>query len=372
MQLDNENLKEIISVSEYIESFNDFLKKYEFRIKGEISELSVWSSGHVYFVIKDKDEEAVLNCIMWGGNYKMCDIELKVGMEIIVTGHANVYVKTGRFSFLADTIELIGEGALKKAYDALNKKLSEEGLFDLERKRKLPDLVQKIGLITSREGAVIHDFQSNLNKYGFEIIFVNSKVEGQSALKDLLDAVRTMKKQDIEALVIVRGGGSLESLQAFNNENLVREIANFPVPVIAGIGHDKDIPLVALTADYMASTPTAAALIISRSWDEVFEKVKAFTNIVKSLEMNIRQASEKITGLWENVIILFNNNLQNIYQKLELAQKTVSLNDPKRQLRLGYSITSYNDKIIKKIRGLKSGDMIKTQLEEGEINSKIQ
>ena len=372
MQPLNENSEKALSVSEYIEYLNDIFEQHELRIKGEISELNIWSSGHVYFTIKDKDEEAVLNCIMWKGNYQICDIDLEVGMEVIVTGHANIYAKNGKFSFIADTVELVGEGALKKAYDALKKKLEEEGLFAVERKRKLPDLVQRIGLITSKEGAVIHDFQSNLNKYGFKIIFINSKVEGQTALKDLLAAIQAMEKQDVEVLVIIRGGGSLESLQAFNNENLVRAIADFPVPVIAGIGHDKDVPLVALVADYTASTPTAAALIVGRSWDEALERMRAFTNIIKSLEVHIQQVGEEIADRWGNVVDLFSNVLKDTYQKFEMAQKIVLLNDPKVQLRLGYSITRRNGDIIKQAEELRVGDVIETQLEEGEINSKVQ
>lgn len=371
MQPRNENLEKTFSVSESVRYLNGILEQHELRIKGEISELNIWSSGHVYFTIKDKDGDAVLNCIMWKGNYQTFGIDLEVGMEVIITGHTNIYAKTGRLSFVADTIELVGEGALKKAYDALKKKLEEEGLFDAERKRKLPELVQRIGLITSKEGAVIHDFQSNLNKYGFKIIFINSKVEGQPALKDLLAAIQAMKKQDIEALVIIRGGGSLESLQAFNNENLVRAVVDFPVPVIAGIGHDKDVPLIALAADYIASTPTAAALIFGKSWEEAFEKIRAFTNTIKILEVHIQQVGEKIDDLWGNVVDLFGDTLQYIYQNLEMAQKIVLLNNPKRQLHLGYSITRRDGNIIKQAKELKSGDVIETQLEKGEINSEV-
>jgi len=244
--------------------------------------------------------------------------------------------------------------------------------FDnLSRFKLIRFLVQKIGLITSKEGAVIHDFESNLEKYGFKIIFVNSKVEGQPALKDLLSAIQTMKKQDIEALVIIRGGGSLESLQAFNNENLVRAIVDFPVPVIAGIGHDRDVPLAALAADYKASTPTAAAIIVGESWDEAFERVRAFINVIKNLEMSILQTGEKIDGLWGDVVDLFSSTLQDIHQKLEMAQKIAVLNDPRRQLHLGYSITRRNGNIVKKANQLKSGEIIETQLEEGKISSKI-
>lgn len=251
------------TVTEYIESLNFTLKEYKARILGEISEFKVASSGHVYFTIKDENGEGVLNCIMWGRTYSLCGIEFEVGMEVVVSGFPSLYAPRGSFSIICDVVELVGEGALKKAYDALKKKLENEGLFDVSKKRPIPEFVQKIGIITSREGAVIHDFLNNLGKFNFQVFLINSRVEGQEALKDLRDAIRTMRKQDIEILVIMRGGGSLESLQAFNNETLVREIASFPVPVIAGIGHDKDVPLLALAADCMVSTPTAVANLLN-------------------------------------------------------------------------------------------------------------
>jgi len=186
-------------------------------------------------------------------------------MEVIVEGMPNIYVPNGRFNFSVNTIELVGEGALKLAYDKLKKKLTAEGLLAVERKKTIPELPEKIGLITSETGAVIHDFLTNIGKYGFKIKFFNSRVEGQLAIKDLLKAIEYFKNQDIDVLVIIRGGGSFESLQAFNNEVLVRKIAEFEKPVICGIGHDKDIPLSALAADLLVSTPTAVTTVLNRS-----------------------------------------------------------------------------------------------------------
>jgi exodeoxyribonuclease VII large subunit len=186
-------------------------------------------------------------------------------MEVIVEGTPSIYIPNGRFNFGVNTIELVGEGALKMAYDKLKKKLDSEGLFDIERKKLIPELPERIGLITSETGAVIHDFLTNIGKYGFKIKFFNSRVEGQLAIKDLLSAIEYFEDKDIDVLVIIRGGGSLESLQAFNNEVLIRKIADFEKPVICGIGHDKDVPLCALVADLLVSTPTAVTTVLNRS-----------------------------------------------------------------------------------------------------------
>ncbi len=366
------DIKKTFSVAEYIEHLNLFFKDYEKRIHGEVSEMKCPISGHIYFTIKDASGEAVLDCIMWQRAYAMCGVKLERGMEVIITGHPNVYPKTGRLSFIASTIELVGEGALKKAYDALKRKLEDDGIFATERKRALPEFVNKIGVITSREGAVIHDFCNNIGHYGFEIKLVNSKVEGQPALEDLLAAVKTMRSEKIEVLVIIRGGGSLESLQAFNNENLVRAIADFPVPVIAGIGHDKDVPLVALAADHMVSTPTAAAHLINASWDVGFQKIRRFAHLIDTISAKIERDAQHMDYQKNAILASFENMVKQARYQLDAAQKNITSNNPERQLRLGYSITRHNGKILKEINSLQSEDTIETQVNNGRITSKIQ
>ena len=169
----------------------------------------------------------------------------------------------------------MGEGALKKAYDKLKQKLEKEGLFSSEKKKPIPEFPQRIGLITSETGAVIHDFLNNLGKYGYQISFVNSRVEGQIAVQGLLLAITYFSGKEIDVLVIIRGGGSLESLQAFNNEALVRKIADFKIPVICGIGHDKDVSLASLAADKAVSTPTAVTALLNRAWEKAIHDVVA-------------------------------------------------------------------------------------------------
>lgn len=231
----------IFSVSEFIEVLNVSFRREEIRLTGEICELKRAASGHVYFTLKDKRTgSAVMDSIIWSRNYQLAGIALEVGMEVVLTGHPNVYPPSGRLSFVADMVELVGEGALKKAYDALKAKLDAEGVFAAARKRQLPEFPHRIGVVTSLKGAVIHDFENNLGKFGFKVMVCDSRVEGQAAVKDLLASIATMREYapkgdeigGIDALVIIRGGGSLESLQAFNNEALVRRDRRFP-----GAGH---------------------------------------------------------------------------------------------------------------------------------------
>jgi exodeoxyribonuclease VII large subunit len=370
----------IFTITEYIEILNVFFKSQSARIIGEISELKRAASGHVYFSVKDKENPGSLDAIMWARNYQLCGIALEVGMEVILNGHPNVYPNNGRLSFVADTVELVGEGALKKAYDDLRKKLEAEGVFAAARKRPLPEYPQRIGVITSMKGAVIHDFENNLGKFGFKVNVIDARVEGAQAVPSLLAALRAMREivedegsrgTGIEALVIIRGGGSLESLQAFNNEALVREVMNFPVPVIAGIGHDQDVPLMALAADYMTSTPTAAAHVLGRSWEEAYAKVREFSGLLNRFPLELQRVENALTNTWDGLVNLFERSLERARQTVALGAQAIKHNDPARQLGLGYSIARRNGKVIRSTAGLSPGEEIALTVSDGEIGSII-
>jgi len=224
--LEDKEAEKPFSVSAYLDFLNHRLKQYPARIYGEISSVEIRAKA-VYFSLKDPEDESVINCLMWKNNYELNGVNFEAGMEVIIEGIPDVYKPRGTFAFKVFSAELIGEGALKKAYDNLKKKLEAEGLFLKERKKNIPDLPHKIGLITSETGAVIHDFLTNLGRYGFQIKFLDSRVEGQAAVRELVSAIDYFGDKDIDVLVIIRGGGSLESLQAFNNEVLVRRISSF-------------------------------------------------------------------------------------------------------------------------------------------------
>ena len=292
---------QVFSVSSYLDILNSKLIQEGGAIQGEVSSVS-FRNGHAYFAIKDKNDGSVLNCFMWANNYAMCGVELIEGLEIIIHGTPEIYKPYGKLSFRTNVIELVGEGAIKKAYEALKKKLAEEGLFAEERKKTIPDFPRRIGLITSRDGAVIGDFSMNIGRFGYKIMFMDSRVEGAAAIGDLINAVEYFENKDIDVLVIIRGGGSLESLQAFNNEMLVRKIANLKMPVICGIGHDKDAPLLSLVADESVSTPTAVAQALNKSWQEAISRLDFYqSSIVKTYERAIGDSRYELDKMAEQV-----------------------------------------------------------------------
>jgi len=407
---------DFVSVNEYLDILNEGLANYSSRIIGEVTEVQLYPDrNYLFFKIKDKENPAVLTCMMWKRDYSISGLELEVGIEIIVSGTPSIYKPYGRFSLNAKTVELVGEGALKKAYDELKLKLNKEGLFAPEKKRPLPILPQKIGLITSKDGAAIGDFQVNLGRFGFKVSFIDSRVEGQLAVEELLSAIKTFKNKDIEILVLIRGGGSLESLLPFNNEVLVREIASFPVPVLVGVGHEKDISLIGLVADKMVSTPTATAQTLNESWQRAESKVQInehkifsiFSDILsdhqKSVESSfytIRNQFQFIFDDFNNVEQLFLRSVVSVRSRIselhrqfmeypsfiargmqglinQVKQSVLSIeniiksNNPERQLRLGYSIAKLQGKVIKSIVQIQRGQNIEVHLQDGSFESNV-
>ena len=383
----------IYSVSEFITFLNEDLKWMKTKIVGEVGEAKAGPTGHMYFTLKDEKDGAMLNCIMWSSKYKLFGITLEPGKKIVAFGCPNIYAPAGKLSFIADTIELAGEGDIKKQYDELKEKLTKEGLFDVENKRDIPKYPHKIGVITSKQGAVIHDFLNNIGKFGFDIKMIDSRVEGQGAVEDLLTAIKTFRDKEIDVLVIIRGGGSMESLMPFNNELLVREVVGFPVPVLVGIGHDKDVPLVALAADRSESTPTAVANLLNESWEQallllerlerrifasygiIFEKFSRIENNFKVALQNFKNSisnmQDNLNSYSKNYISGFTLLCDRLKEKLANIEKVVNLNNPERNLRLGYSIATCNGKIIRKTSDVEIGQNINIKVADGQIKSEV-
>lgn len=398
MEVDNfkqQNIFEAgpVTVAQFIEQLNRLVKPVSVKIIGEVSEAKCGPTGHMYFSMKDEKNLAVMSCAIWRSRYEMFGIQLKIGMKVIASGHCEIYAPSGRLSFICDSIELAGEGALKKEYDRLLAKLTSEGIFATEKKRPVPKFARRIGIITSKQGAVIHDFLNNIGKFGFQIEFIDSRVEGQLAVGDLLASIKTFRKRAIDVLVIMRGGGSLEAMMAFNNEIIVREIAAFPVPVIAGIGHDKDVPLAAMAADVMCSTPTAAANLLTQSWQEIFRaldhyentiiggyknelvqtqaRLRQYAGILSNFRYILQNITRKIDAIMENSLLAIKNSLLSANKQISYLQSIIESHNPERQLKLGYSIAKINGKILKTAKNATIGDNLDLILADGMINSRI-
>lgn len=414
--LNSDTLHEPLSISQFLDGINTELSGMAARIQGEVTSVDE-RERVVYFTLKDKVDGSTLACLIFRYAYQVSGVALAIGDEVIVEGAPEIYKPNGRLSFKVGTIEVAGEGALKKAYDELFLKLQTEGMFALDQKQELPEYIERIALITSADGAAIDDFKKNLGNCGFKIDFYPTAVEGKKAVFEILKAIQYFGVRAIEfdVLVIIRGGGSLESLQAFNNETLVREIASFPIPTLLGVGHEKDITLSALAADSMVSTPTATAQTISAPWLEARQRVSYLRrNLPQMFEQQLQKQEQlferagrlliqflqdirQVVGsceqsFWYQVhrfgdMLKYKNKalleaksqilegfgyMQKRYEQyLARIEEALKLYDPMRALKLGYGLIRKGVKLIKNTAAIHEGDILTIQLAQGSIETEV-
>ncbi len=246
-------------------------------LQGEISEITAAASGHFYFTLKD--EQAQISAVIWRGNAAMLGFELKTGLHVLCQGRPAVYQKRGSLQIIVHRMIPAGEGMLQQRFFELKKKLGNEGLFALERKRELPFLPSAVGVVTSGTGAVIHDIMVKIRERmpSLKVYLVDVRVQGEGAAGEIAGGVNLLNDcRMVDVIIIARGGGSLEDLWAFNEEVVVRAIAASSVPVVSGVGHEVDITLSDLAADVRAPTPTAAAEKVVPRRDELTARVTDF------------------------------------------------------------------------------------------------
>lgn len=415
MQDKETSFDSVFSVSEYLDALNRSLKTVRAKILGEVSGIQEYPGrSYLYFSIKDKKDGSTAKCFMWKQDYKNSGVLLEEGMEMMIIAYPNVYKPNGGMTLQVEHVELVGEGALKIAYEKLKAQLEKEGLFGEANKKTLPLLPHRIGIITSKSGAVINDFLSNIGKYGFELLFVDSKVEGEGAVKDLLGALRTLYMQKVDVLVLMRGGGSLESFQAFNNESVVRAVSKFNAPVITGIGHEKDAPLVSFVSDKNVSTPTAVANLLNTSWKESahaitlaeekiigrFEKLlqgsryelenaeriiedkfytvfETFREYKEILMRSLGDVGAALSRMYEQVkeaeyriIRGFTENLERKKNMVGQYEKLLIQQNPERQLKLGWSITrNKKGRVVRSVTDVKKGEELEVSVSDGIIHT---
>lgn len=263
------NEEQIYQVNDYLDLVNARVAGLDVVVQGEITQVS--NRGHIYFSLSDSDpnQKAVLSCALWKFKAQYLAFELKEGDSVQISGKANIYKPSGRFTFIVESIAPVGEGALKQAFEKLKKELETKGYFDPAKKTPLPMYPEKIAVLTSKAGDAIKDFQTHLGKFGIQVYLLDCRVEGIKAVKEVVAGIQYLNTNhpEIEAIVITRGGGSLESLQAFNSLEVAQAIFSSKIPVLSAVGHENDVTIADLVADYRASTPTAAGRAITQHWE---------------------------------------------------------------------------------------------------------
>ena len=306
-----EQNQEIISVGELNRSAKYLLEDAftNIAVVGEISNMSRPSSGHIYFTLKDED--GAIGCAMWRSQASKLNFNPEDGDKCILKGQVSLYPATGRYQLMVKSIEQAGAGNLMHQFEKLKKKLESEGLFDQSKKLSIPQAPKHIGVITSSSTAAFQDIVSTIQRRApfAQVSISPAVVQGDTAPNTIINSLNRIIKfndhnQDnpIDLVLICRGGGSIEDLWCFNNENLAREIASFPIPTISGVGHEIDFTICDFVADMRAPTPTASAEIAT--------------------EFNF-QAKDKIINLYIDLCRTITNSILNKIQKIEYLKKNI-------------------------------------------------
>lgn len=381
-----------ISVSEFLDVVNMLLSTEDVNVQGEVTGAHLHPTG-MYFSLKDEQGGGIMDCYMSPTLYKNIGIPLEDGMLVRAGGIASVYKPKGRFSFRVAELALAGEGSLKKAYEALKKKLTEEGLFD--RKRPMPQYVSRIGLITSKTSAAIGDFQKNLVSLGMQVRLVNVRVEGVRATPQVRKAWEYFNAHadDFDLIVMVRGGGSLEDLQAFNDEQVVRGVFASKVPTLVSIGHERDVPLAQMAADASASTPTGAAQAVNGTWDRlrtlpqtaqrlsfaydavlstVGADISAYGHRLSTQLARIAGAADRLSQQLGHALSHIGNQIDRVRESVGRYERQLSASNPQRLLKLGYSIVEDEmGGVIRSSGQLRRGQSIRTRLAKGSFTADV-
>lgn len=274
----------ILTVGELTEQIKVSLESefFALRVQGEVSNYKRHHSGHWYFTLKDSD--AQLRGVFFRQWNRLMRFEPENGLEVRVRGRLSVYELRGEYQIIVETMEPVGVGALQLAFEQQVKKLTAEGLFDDGRKRPLPMLPRRIGIVTSPVGAAIRDMLQILERRnrGVDIIIAPVRVQGTGAAREIADAIRLLNqhskksKNNVDVIIVGRGGGSMEDLWAFNEEQVARAIYESEIPIVSAVGHETDFTIADFVADYRAPTPSAAAEIVTRETDELNARIEEF------------------------------------------------------------------------------------------------
>lgn len=406
---------EPISVSEFVHAVSDFLEQGlgTVAVKGEVTGFRINRDRLVYFELKDKESRVLCFMLKW---------ELKAliedGMEVKVMGTPKLFVGSGQFHLKVISVEPFGQGALQRAYELLKAKLTAEGLFAPERKRDTPRFPATIGIVTSPDAAAFTDVVHILqNRWaGLRIVLASAGVQGIGAVSEIVASIRylnTVTKPDV--IIVTRGGGSLEDLQAFNSEEVCRAIFASQIPVVAAIGHERDTTLAELVADVRASTPSNAAELVVPDKQEVNREISSF---LSALEQDLRtivvDRAHRVDNLAFGLIAAFRDRLESARHlvqrftlafvdfrakvvarrtRIEVDQGALSLRfdfflldlarrldertklletlSPTATLNRGYSITLKEDRVIRDVSLLDPGDEVQTRLARGEFTSTV-
>ncbi len=380
-----------------VSKFNNYIKQifdseellHNISVVGEVFGVSK-TRNVIYFSLKD--EESTLPCVCFYPNYVDKIIE---GTKITATGTPNFYTKAGRLSFNVVQIENVGQGDLYEQFMKMKDKLKSEGLFDESHKKPLPQNIKRIGVITSKEGAVIQDIKNVTwrRNPGVDIVLFNTKVQGNNAENEIAHAIERMGDyENIDIIIVARGGGSLEDLSAYNTEIVARATYNCPKPIISAVGHETDFTIIDFVSDLRAPTPSAAAELVTFNLNDkkqqMIELIDKFNRICKSFiderfsllnnqlslishkfERKLLNFDIKFNNDKNSLINAFNNFLNEKYYEIGLIENTLNKINPLEILNRGYAKVEQNNQTINSARVLDLNENINIVFKDGVVTA---
>ena len=366
-------------------------------VEGEISNFKKYPSGHCYFSLKD--ERSNLKAVMFAGNAKYLKAMPLNGDKVVAVGRLDVYERDGVYQLYVDMLLPQGTGALMARFEKLKNKLAAEGLFAEARKQRLPQVVHRVGIVTSSAGAAVRDIikVSRHRNPGIKLFLYPVRVQGTEAPQEIAHAIAYLNKLNlVDVLIVGRGGGSMEDLWAFNEEVVVRAIAASKLPIVSAVGHETDFTLADFAADVRAATPSAAAELVVQDISAVQDKL---TNLQRRLSRSLVglyrlrwETFKRLSGSWvfkqperwwENRALLLDQLTAGLpramealltkwSQALELQNTKLESLSPMAVLARGYTITETADgKLLKSAQGIKAGEVIITRWTQGTVTSKV-
>jgi exodeoxyribonuclease VII large subunit len=365
-------------------------------VRGEISNFKHHSSGHMYFTLKDNN--AKIKCVMFKSYNLFMKFTPEDGMNVIVQGYVSIYERDGQYQLYCCKIEPDGIGSLYLAFEQLKEKLQKEGLFDQDKKKEIPLCPRRIGVATSPTGAVIRDI-INVSTRRFNnvnILLYPVKVQGEGAAQSIVEAIKYFnQRNDIDVIIVGRGGGSIEELWAFNEEIVARAIYESEIPVISAVGHETDYTITDFVADVRASTPSHAAEIAVPSYSDLVYKIESLkaamvSNISKCIytkryyikgiaqSLENRSPANKLTqnlqyidNIQNKLIYLMQNKIADRRGKFSVLTGKLDALSPLRVLSRGYAYVEKDKHVVRNVKLLKSGDEIQLNMCDGKAHCKV-
>ena len=393
-----EEVSTVSQVNMYIK--NMFVRDYalrQLRVKGEISNCKYHSSGHIYFTIKDQSSQ--LSCVMFATYTRGLAFRMKEGQSVIVSGNISVYERDGKYQMYAMSVTQDGVGKLYEEYEKLKKRLLAEGLFDDSKKKKIPRFAQKIGVVTAQTGAVIQDIRNVSNRRNpyVQIILYPAKVQGKDAHQTIIKGLQYFEKTDVDIVIIGRGGGSIEDLWAFNQEELAYAIAACTKPVISAVGHETNTTIADYAADLRAPTPSAAAELAVFSYrdyeialqeyrytlNRYMENVLQIKRLqLKQYETVLSHASPKdliaqrrlfLAECADRMTYLIEQKILSAKHQLALYAEELKGLSPLQKLQDGYSyVENAQGKNVNQVKNLTKGEILTVKMTDGQAKVSVE